>query len=184
MSNVKDVTINGQVPFDFWQAQGIQRTLSMLCGPSIGLRIVFSRDPIGSKPNSHGGETFLYDFTVDGKEAISTEGIGEMAQALVNAGAEITHLWVWDVENDFKIEVEVPQPTKDTQFVYELVIQIEDAGQEAFNDPLHQVQLKEYLDEALMIDLDPSNGRLNDWMDEASEDVTVSLALGRLSPRW
>lgn len=184
MSNVKYVVIEGQVPFDFWYKQGIHSILAMLSGPSIGLNFTHSQNPVGTEPNSYGGATSIYDFAVKGSEAISIEGIREILQAFVNVGAHIENVEVRDEENDSAIDIQVPQSTKDTQFIYELVIQIEDAGPEAFADPIHQVKLKEYLDEALIVDLSESSGGLDQWLEEAHENTTISLALGRLAPRW
>lgn len=75
MSNVKQVEIQGEVPFDWTHRltpEDFKLIGSLVLNPSIGLRLFFSTDPIANAPNSHGGQTAIYGFSIQGSEALSS----------------------------------------------------------------------------------------------------------------
>jgi hypothetical protein len=167
MSNVKSVLVSGQMPFSVSEHKTALEFLGILNQPSIGLRIQYP-SLANSKPNEYGGSTAMYNFTISGEEAVATSFIERMLQALVDAGCDIEHVVVRDIENQQDIRVEIPKPNPQRQFVCDLVVAVDDA------EPFETNDLRTYMEEALGISLnDEEAGRF----EAGGEDATVSLAV-------
>jgi len=107
MANVKRVFIDGQIPFDIPFDSKANQFLGMLNLPSFGLRIQWGKTKL--IPNSHGGQTCHYDFTITGNEAVRIETILALLQSFVDEKAEIKQVDILDIENNTPISIKIPQ---------------------------------------------------------------------------
>lgn len=122
MSNIKDVFIEGWMPFNIYENDTATRRLGLLNCPSIGLKINYGLKPgdvdagleanklerpngtiFGSwtklVPNDCGGHTVHYRFVIDGQEAVHEDYLRETVNDLVAAGCEIYLAQYSDIEN-------------------------------------------------------------------------------------
>jgi hypothetical protein len=122
MSNVKRVDIMGEIPFNTNEHPDVVNFLGQLNAPCCGLRISYvGQGPM--RPNSHGGQTAFYRFSIDGEEAVSVNWIEALLKAFVACGASIAHVKVRDIENNAKLRVAIPTIEEsikpDTDWVFE-----------------------------------------------------------------
>jgi hypothetical protein len=114
MANVKQVTIQGKLPFDFAFPTVIEANeklevtharaevkdwLARMNTPTFGLAIYWMTDgPKDMRPNECGGRTAWYGFVISGAEALSWECLQEMANAFRVLG-EIDSARALDIES-------------------------------------------------------------------------------------
>lgn len=97
MSNIKQVHIEGVMPFNITDDDDAAKWLGYLNGPCVGLRIKYGASYY--ELNSKGGKTSMYEFTISGHEALSFKGIEAMVAAFEAAGATIEINDVVDMED-------------------------------------------------------------------------------------
>lgn len=98
MSNVKQITIHGALPFDCADNEVIAKFLGQMNSPCCGLRISWGN--CAMIPNKYGGETATYDFEIDGEEAIRSEWVELLEKSILLVGGKIEMIYVRDIEND------------------------------------------------------------------------------------
>lgn len=100
MSNVKEVEIIAEVPWD-WASRlpGIEAAqfAGLFLNPVIGVHL--NQSSIGYVPNSHGGQTHMYRITISGHEALNFRFLDRLTTALASVGT-VTDAWARDDEND------------------------------------------------------------------------------------
>lgn len=180
MSNIKQVKIIGEIPFNATEHHDICKFLGQLNGPTIGLRMQY----LGSakpRPNRHGGKTSYYNFCISGQEAVAEGWLKNLVQALVNCGASIVEACYRDVENNTRmIALEVPQSSADEEFVCELRFNVQDIQKK----PVEAHSLRAWLKNALVVDLNMEDAGMFQYDNETGESACVSAgaALNTLSP--
>ncbi|SRR5260221_12744268 len=111
MSNIKDIRIIADVPFNafqyrVWHLEGeglppeeIAAVASALLSPSVGLHYTYQ--DIGAVPNERGGQTSMYQLTIAGQEALAWPYLKRLAMALKNSGklAKLHVAEARDIEN-------------------------------------------------------------------------------------
>ncbi len=108
MSNVKQILIEGQLPFN---AHEIEPELLKLYGqlncPSLNLRIQWlsgvisvPNDVVDNKPNLNNGRTTIYSFRIAGVEAVGANWILWAIRILEAAKGKLHVVYVRDEEND------------------------------------------------------------------------------------
>lgn len=97
MSNVKDIIIRGEVPFNITDHAGARSWLGLLNRPTIGIRITYGTRRF--VPNGI-GKTAMYCFSIEGQEAIRYEWIKELIADFRSAGGTVDQAIVMDIEND------------------------------------------------------------------------------------
>lgn len=107
MANVKEIVIFGKVPFDCDQHEEMCKVLGQLNAPSTGLRISYGRTSL--VPNEHGGKTTMYEFSIEGREAVSMPYVDRVLKAVVDCGGTVEGASVVDVENHQKLKVVIPR---------------------------------------------------------------------------
>lgn len=97
MANVKSITITGTIPYNTYEYAELNSLLGQLNSPSSGLKIIY---PSGCtyKPNSHGGKTAMYDFTLLGEEGVSLEWVDYFTKQVVDAGGQLCRVSVYDLQ--------------------------------------------------------------------------------------
>lgn len=98
MSNTKEVSIEGTMPFCITDSDKARSWLGFMAAPSFGLRIAYSNHRY--IPNERGGKTATYDFTISGIEAVRYELLDEMLKDFMAAGTHIYVAKVRDLDND------------------------------------------------------------------------------------
>jgi hypothetical protein len=101
MSNIKQVRIVADVPFDYlnWHAAGeglpeaeVAAIASALLSPSTGL--TYEYVTVGYRPNDHGGQTAMYRLLIGGEEALSWSFLNRLATSLKAAGGKLGGLHI------------------------------------------------------------------------------------------
>lgn len=85
MSNVKEISIVADVPFNYLahdsdlSAEDAALIAATLLGPSMGLSYTYTF--AGLVPNDHGGKTTMYRIEIEGTEALSWPFLERLAMA-------------------------------------------------------------------------------------------------------
>jgi hypothetical protein len=180
MSNIKEIEITGEIPFNATEHHDACKFLGQLNGPTIGLRIEYT-GTAKARPNRYGGQTAYYNFCISGQEAVAHGWLKNLMQALVNCGASITSARSRDIENRQSMaNLEIPKPAEHPEFVCELRFTVQDSSQ-----PFERHQLQAWLKEALIVDLNMEEAgmfqaNVDDDLDPAC--VSAGAALNTLSP--
>jgi hypothetical protein len=95
MSNIKDVLIVADVPFDWLdqmhagklRVEDAAVLAQVFLSPSLGLDLQYQS--IGYVPNSHGGNTAMYRLTITGQEALQMELLGRIALAIASSSVYV-----------------------------------------------------------------------------------------------
>lgn len=180
MSNIKEIEITGELPFNATEHHDACKFLGQLNGPTIGLSITY----VGNakpRPNRYGGQTSYYNFCISGQEAVADGWIKNLMQALVNCGASITTARSRDVENKSRIAVlEIPKPAEHPEFVCDLRFTVQDSTR-----PFEAHELQMWLKQALIVDLNMEEAGMFQADVDADLDpacVSAGAALNTLSP--
>jgi hypothetical protein len=99
MSNIKDVTMTGDVPFNTNEHEELNKLIGELNAPTIGLKLRWS-GRTRSEPNHHGGQTFFYAFGLTGQEAVQEGYLRRFEKAVRDAGGRVEILKIKDIENN------------------------------------------------------------------------------------
>lgn len=106
MANIKRVFIGGWMPFDGGGSEKLLRYLGTFNLPSVGIRISYA-GPARMIPNEHKGVTTLYQFQLEGEEAMRTEAFIEFADLIRKAKGIIDEASVFDIEANQLVWAEV-----------------------------------------------------------------------------
>jgi len=98
MANVKEVVIFGKIPFNCDENDEMCRILGKLNAPSQGLKISYGS--VTLIPNEHGGQTTMYEYSIEGQEAVSMSYIDRIKAAIRGCGGAVHGGSVFDVENN------------------------------------------------------------------------------------
>jgi hypothetical protein len=112
MSNIKSVNLSGKAPFDLYQDEKLASQLAFLNSPCSGLRISYSPAPADYLPNSHGGRTARYSFTLQGQEAVSIGWLETFVHHLEEQGGEINQGSIYDIEANERVFIRFRPPIK------------------------------------------------------------------------
>lgn len=99
MANVKNITIQGRLPFDCATNDDMCKILGQLNSPTLGIRIHWSGDALEHVPNGHGGKTAMYGFMIRGMEAVSYPFLDHLIKTIKTAGGTVTVAKASDMEN-------------------------------------------------------------------------------------
>jgi len=109
MSNIHALSITGSVPYD-WASKltpdEAQIIAAYFLGPSIGVKLKFGKRWYGPR-NEHNGQTAMYEFTIDGEEALRTEAIIAITNVFRRVGI-VTTAVSRDVENSYPLFRDIP----------------------------------------------------------------------------
>lgn len=97
MSNIKQVHIEGVMPFNITDDDEAAKWLGYLNGPSTGLRIKYGATHL--IPLESGGKLTMYEFVIAGHEALSFKRVEAIVAAFEAAGASISVHSVIDIED-------------------------------------------------------------------------------------
>ena len=110
MSNIKKVNIVGELPFCCTEDETICRYLGHLNGPTIGLKIRWTSQPIDHRKNEFGGLTAMYGFFITGEEAVGAGFLENLVKAIIGAGGTVGKAVYVDIENDgYTAEIPIPK---------------------------------------------------------------------------
>lgn len=98
MSNIKQIRITGQLPFNCYETPELQPYLAQMNCPTIGIRIEWGNCTM--IPNSYGGQTATYDFVISGEEAVRLGWIEGLKQGIDEAGGNVKSIFVKDIEEN------------------------------------------------------------------------------------
>jgi hypothetical protein len=149
MSNVKDVVIIGELPFNCNEHDGMRGVLAALNAPVYGLRISYGHEPkLVPNGRNNGGRIALYSFSITGQEAVSNGYITKMILAITECGGNVQRVSVVDLENNRqKQDIQIPEVRKGV-YVYSVQVQLSRTD----------------------IDRDEVNIRIGDYMKEVISD--------------
>lgn len=172
MSNVKQVNIQGELPFNCQEHYEMRQMLGQLNAPLMGIRIDW-RGSCGSQETGSSGLTEIIAFNVFGKEAVSNSWINLLLIAIVKAGGKVRSVSVRDTDNQTDIPFDIPEMPIDKddrlEFTCPVIFTVQDS-EDAFE--LHQLQ--KWLEEAIYVDLQTEDaGRF----EAGGEDATVSMGV-------
>lgn len=98
MSNIKQVSIKGQMPFNIYENDEAVKLLGILNSPSIGIKIEYGAH--FSMPSKHNtGVTTYYNFTIGGQEAVQWKTLKHWVSILEDAGCVLSTMEAKDIEN-------------------------------------------------------------------------------------
>src|SRR5215831_10882387 len=97
MSNVKDVSITGTLPFDCDNNTNLMPFLAAFNGPVFGLKLKWSPEH-KMVANEFGGQTAMYNFEISGHEAVAWGWLHALKDAIVGAGGSIASYAAEDFE--------------------------------------------------------------------------------------
>lgn len=98
MANVKEVFITGTMEYDAGENEELLEFLGVMNTPSFGIRIAYGGVAL-MMPNSYGGRTAMYDYTVSGEEAVRDEWIKKLVSLLESVGT-VSIAKYRDIENN------------------------------------------------------------------------------------
>jgi len=100
MSNVKEIQVQGTIPFDAHQhGDGWKGWLAEMNTPVFGFRILYLGEPV-MVPNNHRGATATYQFNISGAEAVSWDALKDLVSCVKIAGGSIQSAKARDIENN------------------------------------------------------------------------------------
>jgi hypothetical protein len=130
MANAKKVVIEGHLPFDIAnRSEDVQKWLGMMNTPTSGIKITYGG--VHYEANDHGGKTAMYDFIIEGVEAIWNSALGRMVAEFQAAGAVVTEACALDMDNrgsgweslfGWTAEAEAAQQKAAADYVAELMV--------------------------------------------------------------
>ena len=172
MSNVKQVSIQGDLPFNCHEHYEIRQMLGQLNAPLMGFRMNWTGS-VGSRENGSGGMTEIIAFKITGSEAVSNSWINLLLLAIVKAGGNVRSVSVRDTDNQQDIPFEIPTSPIDKddrlEFVCPVLFTVQDS-ENAFE--LHQLQ--KWLEEAIYVDLREEDAG---HFEGGGENATVSMGV-------
>jgi hypothetical protein len=163
MANVKQVSIQGQVPFNCTENYEMRQMLGQLNAPLMGLRITWLGTNLEMK-------TAMVAFSIQGTEAVSYKWIENLLLRIVNAGGQIHRAEAGDVDEGVIVKIDIPKPEETQEFVCPVVFNVQDN-----EDQFEPHQLRTWLEEAVFVDLRTEDGNF-----DVGEDTTVSMGLDLL----
>lgn len=110
MSNVKDISIRGTVPFNLHEHEPMGKFMAQMLSPAFGINMGY--DNFRPTMVEHkDGKTAYYPFWITGTEAVTCYWIKNLLQCLVDCGGTIDRVRVDDLELDQKIVFDIPVKT-------------------------------------------------------------------------
>ena len=98
MATVKDVHIEGLIPFNTDEHDELNTMLGQLNAPNSGLRITYSPEVVRFDPNSDGGDRAIFRFGLSGEEAVSFAFLDRFKALVESVGGTIEVESVKDLE--------------------------------------------------------------------------------------
>lgn len=179
MSNVKQISIQGQLTFNCQEHYEMRQMLGQLNSPLSGLRINWLGS-VGSQENATGGLTEIIAFKILGNEAVSDAWINLLLIAIVKAGGEIREVSVRDTDNQTDIPFKIPTSPIDKddrlEFICPVIFTVQDS-EDAFD--LHQI--RKWLEEAIYVDLRNEDCGYVDGVEESDVTVSMDVMTGQLN---
>lgn len=102
MSNVKQVHISGNMPFNTNESDSMLKLLGQLNSPTTGIKIKWSDRPLFYIDNLNSGKTAYYGFLITGEDSVSEKWIANALIVLTAFKVELIHAWYCDIENNLK----------------------------------------------------------------------------------
>ncbi len=99
MANLKDVSIEGVLPFDCDNDAEMCWVIGKLSGPVTDVRIFWNGEA-PAVPNKHGGKTAMYKFRISGQEAVADAFLNRVLAAIINCGGKLITATARDLENN------------------------------------------------------------------------------------
>lgn len=97
MSNIKEVVIEGKLPFNLGDGEEVAKWVGYLHAPSMGFK--FEWGSCQMWPNIWGGSTSMHTYSITGQEAVSDAWIEKLVKEFSKEGP-VTACKVRDVENN------------------------------------------------------------------------------------
>lgn len=101
MSNVKEVFIEGWMPFDANNNHELIYLLGQISLPSIGFKLSYS-GKTKMIPQENGGQYCFYEFSITGQEAVSWTYLDNIMRILLENKCTINASRAKDIEGDNK----------------------------------------------------------------------------------
>lgn len=98
MSNVKEVAIDGYLPFDYGQNKLVAELIGFIMTPGNGLVFMWNQRVIHRWKNKHGGVTAMYLYSIRGREAVSESYLEKVIKTFCEEGP-VTVATYQDIEN-------------------------------------------------------------------------------------
>lgn len=106
MANCKSIDITGSLPFNYYDtnihggygtvAEQMTRFIAFIVSPTSGLKIEWGKEVY--EPNKHGGKTAMFDFRLNGVEAVSWGWLDEFKKTVKDLGGKINSETTRDIE--------------------------------------------------------------------------------------
>lgn len=99
MANIKDVSIEGVLPWDMNGHDEMTALLGQLNMPVSGIRIEWGAEFIDPALNEHGGHEVYYDFKIRGQDSVSWQYLDRLVRVIHDCGGKISTAKAKDIEN-------------------------------------------------------------------------------------
>lgn len=112
MANTKCIQICGTIPYNCTENEETLRLLGQLNAPSFGLKISYGQQKfvpnMDLDPNTPftSGKTAVYDFVIQGNEAVSNKWIRWAILALKACFGTVDEVTVFDIDNSNELKFE------------------------------------------------------------------------------
>jgi hypothetical protein len=143
MSNIKRISIQGDLPFTCAEHHGMQSVMAQLSGPTIGLAFRWGGES-KSVPNEHGGKTAMYRFAIHGEEAVNRSWIESTLQSIVDCGGSIREVEVKDIEADEVYKMTIPK-RRVGHFHYTVEVRVESHRSLPLDKDLANILIGDYM---------------------------------------
>ncbi len=100
MSNIKEVKINGMLPFNFYENDRICRYVAFMNSPTVGLSMTWNKNDRKVIDGEKERKTILYGFEIKGREAISWEYLSDIISDFEKIGGIIDSAMARDFEDE------------------------------------------------------------------------------------
>lgn len=98
MSNVKEISASGIMPFDVYEDVAAISWLGLMNCPTIGIRITYGESHYEPNTDGSNGKTAYYRFTIEGLEAMRWEMLQRMKAEFEAAGVRFDRFDIDDIE--------------------------------------------------------------------------------------
>lgn len=103
MANIKQVELDGWMPFDAGGNPNLLQMLGQLNLPVFGFTIEWGGEKYVD--NKHGGKTCMYRFHVFGEEAVQIGWLRRLVDCIEAVGGKIETRYCRDIENDDELKL-------------------------------------------------------------------------------
>ena len=97
MANVKQIQIEGQIPFNYYEDQDLASRFSFMQSPTAGIEVVFAKRET-YVANAQGGRTAMFGFEISGQEALGFGWIEALVASIKRVGGSVDTNLVSDLE--------------------------------------------------------------------------------------